>query len=147
MSPPRIPDKRTILEPFQFSIAVENAMHNNWFADKIVDCFIAKTVPIYWGCPNLDQYFNMAGVIRFSSYEDMEQKIAALTPEVYGTMLTAVEDNFTRALQYVHTLNRIDEKITEGIANKQRLNLQHTEAVPQPRQVRLPARPIPCPNQ
>lgn len=118
MSPPRIPDKRAMLEPFQFSIAPENANHNNWFADKIVDCFIAKTIPLYWGCPNLDQYFNMDGVIRFGSYEELASALQSLTPDYYAKHLDAVEFNYERALQYVHTWDRIEAEITKGLARK-----------------------------
>lgn len=118
MSPPRIPDKRAMLEPFQFSIAPENASHNNWFADKIVDCFIAKTIPLYWGCPNLDQFFNMDGVIRFNSYEELIGALQSLTPDYYTKHLDAVEYNYTRAMQYVHTWDRIEAEITKGVARK-----------------------------
>jgi hypothetical protein len=118
MSPPRIPDKREILEPYQFSIAPENASHNNWFADKIIDCFVAKTIPLYWGCPNLYKFFNMDGVIRFASYDELIGALSSLTPEFYMNHLVAVEDNYQRALKYVHTWDRIDEEITKGLEKK-----------------------------
>lgn len=128
MSPPRWDDKRTIIEPYQYHVAVENAMHNNWFADKIVDAFIGKAIPLYWGCPNLDTYFNMDGVIRFDSVSDLEVRLAGLTPEYYAAHISAVEDNFNRALKYVHTWDRIEEAITAGIARKNALGLQHEDA-------------------
>ena len=34
-----------------FHVAVENSSHNNYYTDKIIDCFCTKTVPIYWGAP------------------------------------------------------------------------------------------------
>jgi len=118
MSPPRWDDKRTIIEPYQFHIAVENAMHNNWFADKIVDAFIGKAVPLYWGCPNLDKFFNMDGVIRFYTMNELENRLSSLTPEYYKEHLYAVEDNYNRAMKYVHTWDRIEEAITAGIEKK-----------------------------
>lgn len=125
MSPPRIDDKREILEPFQFHIAPENSMHNNWFADKIVDCFVAKTIPLYWGCPNLEKYFNMDGVIRFNNYEELIARISELTPDTYQSKLKAVEENYKESLKYVHTWTRIEEEIAKGIEKKQKLDLQH----------------------
>lgn len=129
MSPPRIDDKRTLLVPYQFSVAVENAQHNNWFADKIIDCFVAKTFPLYWGCPNLPKYFNMDGVICFTDYADLAQKLSALTPGFYVERLPAIEDNYQRAFKYVHTWDRIEEEITAGIERKKRLGLQHVDVV------------------
>jgi hypothetical protein len=52
-SPPIISDKRTILEPYMFSIVPENSEHNGYYTEKLIDCFIAKTIPIYWGCPDI----------------------------------------------------------------------------------------------
>lgn len=127
MSPPRWDDKRTIIEPYQFHIATENAMHNNWFADKIVDAFIGKAIPLYWGCPNLEDFFNMDGVIRFYTVADLEARLESLTPEFYKEHLYAVEDNYNRALKYVHTWDRIEDAITVGIEKKQRLKLEHDD--------------------
>jgi hypothetical protein len=28
----------------------------NWVTEKIVDCVITGTVPIYWGAPNIGEY-------------------------------------------------------------------------------------------
>ena len=39
-----------------FHVAVENSKHNNYFTDKIIDCFCTKTVPIYWGAPYIGDF-------------------------------------------------------------------------------------------
>jgi hypothetical protein len=142
MSPPRWPDKRTIIEPYMFHIGVENALHNNWFADKIVDAFIGMAVPIYWGCPNLDKYFNMDGVIRFNDVEECLSILKNLTPEDYTKRIPAMKDNFERAMKFVHTWDRIEEAIDKGILRKQQLNEQHTNAEITVRQLRRPKRPL-----
>ena len=128
MSPPMWDNKQTIVEPYQFHIAVENAMHNNWFADKIVDAFIGKSIPLYWGCPNLDKFFNMDGVIRFYTLSELEARLNSLTPEFYKEHFYAVEDNYRRAMNYVHTWDRIEEAITEGIQKKKDKQTQHDNA-------------------
>lgn len=142
MSPPRWDDKRTIIEPYQYHIAVENAMHNNWFADKIVDAFIGKAIPLYWGCPNLEDFFNMQGVMRFSTIGELERMLASLTPEHYQSRLEAVEDNYNRALKYVHTWDRIEDAITEAIARKDEFKLVHDNAEREKRMKRNIGRPL-----
>jgi hypothetical protein len=37
-----------------FHIAVENVKIDNWYTEKISQSFATKTVPIYWGCPNIE---------------------------------------------------------------------------------------------
>lgn len=35
-----------------------------YFTEKLLDCFLLRTVPIYWGCPNLADFgFDDAGVV------------------------------------------------------------------------------------
>ena len=117
-SPPIIPDKRTVLEPYMFSIVPENSRHSGYYSEKLIDCFIAKTIPVYWGCTNICNLFNMDGIVQFESYEDMLSKLQGLTPEFYHSRWKAIEDNFSKALQGVHQWDLIENAITEGIAKK-----------------------------
>lgn len=42
---------------YKYSLAFENSSHENYFTEKIIDCFLSWTKPIYWGCPNIHEYF------------------------------------------------------------------------------------------
>lgn len=53
-----IADKAEGLLNYKFSIAIENSHINNYWTEKIADCYLAYTVPIYHGCKNIDTYFN-----------------------------------------------------------------------------------------
>ena len=52
-----LPDKFNGLLPYRYSIAIENASIPYYFTEKINDCFLAYTVPIYYGCKNIGKYF------------------------------------------------------------------------------------------
>lgn len=45
------------LAGYEYSIAIENSSQKNYFTEKIIDCFLSWTIPIYWGCPNISNYF------------------------------------------------------------------------------------------
>jgi hypothetical protein len=45
------------LAPYKFSIAIENAVGKDYWTEKLADCFLAETLPIYFGCPNIADYF------------------------------------------------------------------------------------------
>lgn len=49
--------KDDALFPYKFSIAIENSSQENYFTEKINDCFLTWSIPIYWGCPNISEYF------------------------------------------------------------------------------------------
>ena len=52
-----IADKMDGLLPYRYSLAIENASIPYYFTEKINDCFLAWTVPIYYGCRNIDKFF------------------------------------------------------------------------------------------
>ena len=41
-----------------FSIVVENKKLPNYFTEKVVDCFLAHTFPLYHGCSNFKEFFD-----------------------------------------------------------------------------------------
>jgi hypothetical protein len=45
------------LLPYRYSIAVENSTSENYWTEKIVDCFLTWTVPVYFGATNIGDYF------------------------------------------------------------------------------------------
>ena len=114
----RVKNKNDILDPYQFSIAVENESIDNWCPDKITDLLVAKTVPLYWGCPNIGDFYDEGGIIRFESVPDLLDKMAALTPDTYAAMLPAVEENHRRAMALADIWGRLEAAIDEGVAEK-----------------------------
>lgn len=45
------------LKDYRYVLAFENCRQNNYFSEKLLDCWLAWAMPIYWGCPNLSDYF------------------------------------------------------------------------------------------
>jgi hypothetical protein len=77
-----------------FHIGVENVNYNNWYTEKITDAFATKTLPIYWGCPNLgDLGYDERGIIRFNTKSELIELVNSLTPEVYYKKLPYIEYN------------------------------------------------------
>ena len=51
-------DKWDVLAPYKYHISIENSSQKYYWTEKISDCFLAETFPIYYGCTNLSDYFN-----------------------------------------------------------------------------------------
>ena len=45
------------LKDYRYALAFENCRQKNYFSEKALDCWLAWAMPIYWGCPNLSDYF------------------------------------------------------------------------------------------
>lgn len=43
--------------PYEFSIIVENERTPGYFTEKLIDCLSQGTVPIYWGAPDITNFF------------------------------------------------------------------------------------------
>lgn len=59
-----IKDKWDGLVPYKYSLAVENFCGPYYWSEKLSDCFLAWTMPIYYGCTNINDYFPKDSLIR-----------------------------------------------------------------------------------
>ncbi|MGI9345010.1 MAG: glycosyltransferase family 10 domain-containing protein [Gammaproteobacteria bacterium] len=117
-SPPFHPNKNDFFESYKFHICAENSIQANYFTEKIIDCFSSKTLPIYWGCPNLGDWFEMGGVITFSNLDELKHIVDRLNASCYDRRQNEIEANYETAKKY-HTANgvvpRLTRKITEYV--------------------------------
>jgi hypothetical protein len=91
------------LKDFYFSIIIENSKQLNYITEKIIDCLTVGTIPIYWGCPNIAEFFNIEGFICFSSIDELDSILESLTPELYQSKLKYAYENLELAKQYAVT--------------------------------------------
>jgi hypothetical protein len=102
-------DKFNLFKEFQFSIVIENSQQANYFTEKLVDCLITKTIPIYWGCPNISEYFDTTGWIIFSDLNDLKHKLLLLDNTYYSKYTEVINKNYETAKIYTdfhENLNR-----------------------------------------
>ncbi len=102
--------------PYMFQIAIENAQRRFYFADKIYDCFVTGTVPIYWGAPNIGDFFDMRGILTFNHPNELKEILESLSPEKYESMLDGVKEKFERVKKYI----RPDDLLFENIVDRLR---------------------------
>lgn len=93
--------KYDTLKDYAFSIVIENSKTDYYFTEKLIDSLITGTVPIYWGCPSIGDFFNIDGFIVFDSIDELNEKVKNLSLEKYNEMLDAVKDNQERAKKYI----------------------------------------------
>lgn len=96
---PKIPkvEARDYLEHYRFSIIIENDIDNNWYTEKVLNCFSTKTVPIYVGASKIRELFNPDGVIFTDDWRDIPAIVSDLHhADEYTPRLEAIRDNFER---------------------------------------------------
>lgn len=103
--------KEVALASYMFSVCIENSCERNYFTEKIVDCLAQKVVPIYWGAPNIGEFFDIEGIIVCQSEEDIVTAVKNLTPSEYAKRGAAIEKNYDSALRFQSTNYMAAEKI------------------------------------
>ncbi len=73
-----VADKRSFLATHRFNLGFENSSSHGYTTEKIVDAFLAGTIPIYWGNPEVGRDFNPRSFINAQDFHDVE----SLTDEV-----------------------------------------------------------------
>jgi len=89
------------LKDYRFSIVVENAKRDYWFTEKLIDCLVTGTIPIYWGCPSIGDFFDLNGFIVFDNLKELKDIYLSLTEEKYNNMLNSVLKNFELSKQFL----------------------------------------------
>ena len=110
------PGKREAIAPFMFSIAMENAASDHYFSEKLIDCLLLDTVPIYYGCRGIGELFDPRGMLRFDSREELAAHLDALTPERYQEMLPFLLSNKEKAVaQRWHSHGGLFGRLAEAL--------------------------------
>jgi hypothetical protein len=92
-----IAGKIEALKEYRFSVSMENGIYPNYYSEKILDCFLTGTIPIYWGCPNISDFFDMDGIITFNTPEELLNIVTTLTPDDYTKRIGVIEKNYKLA--------------------------------------------------
>lgn len=117
-SPPFINERNVFFENALFNIGIENGKLKNYFSEKIVDCFVSKTIPIYCGCPNIGEWFNTDGIITFNDLEDLKYIFSYINEDYYNSKQDAIEENYKIAYQFCGEnsyINRVTNQLIEEL--------------------------------
>lgn len=89
---------------YRFSIVVENDIINGWHTEKILDCFMTGTIPVYYGDPDIGSLYDTEGIISLVDFFGSEDptswdmsKFDELNEELYQSKMSSIQKNFDTA--------------------------------------------------
>lgn len=88
------------LAPYRYSVVIENVREPNYFSEKLVDAVLCRTVPIYWGCPNIEEFLDTSGMIVCQNEEEVQAAILATSTEDYEARVPALDAIQEKAAEY-----------------------------------------------
>lgn len=112
------------LEPYMYSVVIENYIDDLWFTEKICNCFATKTIPIYYGARDIYKHFNPRGIINCHSIEEVEKTIDEILENPnnfklkYDYSKLTLNENYELSKQYEkfdEWLYKTYEKEIEGL--------------------------------
>tara|TARA_Y100000310_G_C20663623_1_gene806213 strand:- start:1539 stop:2456 length:918 start_codon:yes stop_codon:yes gene_type:complete len=68
--------------PYQYHLSFENSQHLNCINEKPLDCLLCWTMPIYWGCPNIDEWLPEGSYYNIKASNSKESAWSLIDEEV-----------------------------------------------------------------
>lgn len=109
-----VDDKPATMGSYTFALCFENAIWPGYVTEKIFDCMLVGTIPIYWGAPDIEDdvpancFIDMR---KFSNYEELRKFLHALTPEQINGYREAIKVYFQSEQFKKFTLENFYETI------------------------------------
>lgn len=73
--PGGVANKLEFQQRYKFALALENASYKGYTTEKLVEAFAAGGIPVYWGDPEVDRYFNEKAFINIMSFPSLEDAV------------------------------------------------------------------------
>lgn len=87
--------------PYRFSVVIENSRTPGYFTEKLIDSLLCSSIPIYWGAPDIEHFFDPGGMILCRNEVEVRGALLHANEAVFERQSKALEENRTRALQYL----------------------------------------------
>ncbi|MEK0336748.1 MAG: hypothetical protein QQN41_04855 [Nitrosopumilus sp.] len=85
---------------YMYHITIASSCQNRYFSQNLTDAFACGTVPIWWGCPGIGDFFDINGMIIVNSLVELDEALKKISPEDYNNRLSAVATNHQLVEKY-----------------------------------------------
>jgi hypothetical protein len=109
------------LYPYKFSLAIENSSLPDYWTEKISDCFMAYTIPIYYGCTNIHDYFPEGSILHIdiNDVDGAVKKIKdTISGDHYEKNLNALMEARNLYIKKYHFFPSLARYITNDVQTK-----------------------------
>jgi len=108
-------NKQDGLLNYRYSVVIENVREPDYFTEKLLDCMLCGALPIYWGAPNIGDYFDVSGMVLCENAADIEQAMADNNQKPSWLQTEAMERNREIAI----SLSQLQPRIVLAIQHKE----------------------------
>lgn len=105
-------DKWDVTAPYKYQIVIENCRNKNYWTEKIGDCFLSNTYPIYFGCNNINDYFNEKSYTEIDIHNPekaMEIIDDVINEDLFSKRQSELQQSKLKVLDNYNMFNRLAE--------------------------------------
>jgi FkbM family methyltransferase len=110
--------KFVTLSEYRYSLCFENIYDAFWskgyVSEKLLDCLMCETVPIYLGCYNIEEYIPLQCFIdfrQFKDYAELDQFLHDITDSQYGSYIEHIRNWVNEGNLSYYSMHRIYDKL------------------------------------
>ena len=130
--------KKNIDLQYRFTIAFENEGYPNYCTEKIMDAFISRTIPIYWGDKNIEKIINKRAFVNCNVGINQITKIIEKVKKIeenQNTWLEMVNEPIFLEENYIEKKKKKFEDFLYNIIEKEEKKVPKSLAVKRIKQI------------
>jgi hypothetical protein len=90
------------LREYMYSIVIESVKCEGYFSEKIIDCISQGTIPIYWGAPDIGEYFDINGIVPFNNMDELvDILVNVVSEDDYTGRMSPLVNNVDRCTEFM----------------------------------------------
>ena len=102
-----IDNKSDVAKDYRFMVCFENDIYPGYVTEKILEAYLANTVPLYWGDLGKDTAINRKCYLNLTDFESMEEwvdKVRNLSDDAYIDIYEQAHLNYIPSLKSVYKI-------------------------------------------
>jgi len=122
-------DKADAIDPYRYHLVIENHSCDHHWTEKLADAFLGYSLPIYFGCTNLAEYFPEGSYLSIDArnYDESLLRIRALlADDAYEKRLPAIIEARRLLLKNYSTFAQIASLVADLNATDPQVSMRQT---------------------
>ena len=104
-----------------YTVAIQNGRYNTYFTEILTDPFLFRSIPIFWGAPDIGKIFNPDGFYCFETKKELEAVLKKISKDDYFLKSEIIEQNYRTALK----MRNSDELLAAALRLRSKLEEPH----------------------
>ncbi len=111
-----IGDKLELYSRYKYVLTLENCQYHNYWTEKLADTYLAGAFPLYYGCPNISDYFSDESYtpVDINNYESTIETLKShIKNSIYEKSIDSIKVARNEVLDHYNYFSMIRDIIDE----------------------------------